>query len=72
MPTIHIAGHLGTPLEISDTFGGDFACVDLIGKVVKITHAAVNEVVFEVVPEGVSNGTLAPEGSSCTRLDESF
>jgi len=57
MPTIHIAGPLGAPLEVSDTFGADYAAVDLIGRVVKITHAAVNEIVFEVVPVD-SNGSV--------------
>jgi hypothetical protein len=51
MPTIHIAGHLGSPLEISDTFGADFASVDLLGKVVRIAEVRANEIVIELVQD---------------------
>jgi hypothetical protein len=50
---IHISTILGVPLDCSDDFGADFDITELMGRVVRVSHVARDEIVLELVPDEV-------------------
>lgn len=51
MPSIHVSTLYGTPFEVTDEKGSWADLTALNGKVVRVVHAAVNEIVLEVEEE---------------------
>lgn len=51
MPSIHISALYGTPFEVMNEKGDWADLTALNGKLVRVSHATVNEIVIEVEEE---------------------